>query len=64
MYEKYAAMRNAKGVTDYEVSKQTGIPRSTFSEWKSGKSEPKLGKIVKLAQYFGTKIEDFLPEKM
>lgn len=60
MYERYAAMRDAKGVTDYEVSKQTGIPRSTLSEWKGGRSKPKVDKLQKIATYFGVTLEDLL----
>ena len=48
MYGNYAKIRDQKGVTDYRVSVETGIPKSTFSEWKSG------------ADYFGVSIEYFL----
>lgn len=59
MYKKYVALRDAKGVTDYKVSKETGIPKSTFSEWKSGRSQPKLEKLIKLADYFGVEVTYF-----
>lgn len=60
MYKKYVALRDKKGVTDYRVSVDTGIPKSTFSEWKSGRSAPKVDKLKKLADYFGKPIEYFL----
>lgn len=60
MYEKYVAIRDAKGVTDYEVSKQTGISQSTFSDWKSGRSKPKLDKLLLIAKYFGVSLEYFV----
>ena len=53
MYERYASIRDKAGVTDYEVAKSTGIGRSTFSDWKSGKTVPKLEKLQKIAHYFG-----------
>lgn len=59
-YAKYAKLREAKGVTDYEVAKNTEIPTSTLSNWKSGRYVPKVDKIKKIADYFGVKIEDFL----
>lgn len=60
MYKKYVELRDKKGVTDYKVSGDTGITKSTFSDWKSGRSEPKLEKLKILADYFGVSIEYFL----
>ena len=40
-YEKYAAIRDGKGLTDYRVAKDTGIGTATFSNWKNGKYQPK-----------------------
>lgn len=60
MYEKYVALRDEKGVTDYRVSVETGITKSTFSEWKKGRSKPKTDKLKKIADYFGKPIEYFL----
>lgn len=63
MYEKYAALRDAKGVTDYKVAIGTGVTKSTFTDWKNGRSEPKLEKLKKIADYFGVSIEYFLEEE-
>lgn len=60
MYQRYAELRDKKGVTDYKVSKETGISKSSFSEWKSGRSKPKVEKLKKIADYFGVAIEYFL----
>lgn len=62
MYEKYVALRDEKGVTDYRVASDTGITKSTFSDWKKGRSEPKIDKLKKLASYFGVSIEHFLED--
>jgi len=59
-YMKYRAMADVKGVSDYQVSKDTGICNVTFSEWKSGKSQPKYDKLAKLAGYFNTSVEAML----
>ena len=61
-YAKYAELRDMKGVTDYRVAGATGVPKSTFSEWKSGRSKPKVDKLQKLANYFDVTIENFLEE--
>lgn len=62
MYRKYAALRDESQITDYRVSMDTGITRSTFTDWKSGRSEPKLDKLKKIADYFGVPLEYFLEE--
>lgn len=59
MYEKYCELRDKKGVTDYAVSKATGITKSTFTDWKTGRSKPKIEKLSKIAIYFDVPI-DFL----
>lgn len=60
MYEKYAKLRDEKGVTDYAVAKATGIGASTFSDWKSERSEPKIDKLKKIAEYFGVTIDELV----
>lgn len=62
MYEKYVELRDKNGVTDYRVSVDTGITKSTFSDWKTGRSKPKFDKLKILAEYFGVSIEYFLEE--
>lgn len=57
MYKIYAELRDLKGVSDYQVAKATGINRSMFSDWKSGRSVPKRDRIEKIAEYFGVSPE-------
>lgn len=59
-YKKYAALRDSKSITDYEVSKKTEVLTSTLSNWKAGRYTPKADKIKKIADYFGVSIEYFL----
>lgn len=59
-YEKYATIRDKKGVSDYQVWKDTGIATATLSDWKNGISKPKTDKLKILADYFGVGIEAFL----
>lgn len=60
MYKKYVELRDSKGLTDYKVSLDTGITKSTFSDWKNGRSEPKLEKLSKIADYFGVTVDYFI----
>lgn len=63
MYKKYKALLDKTNKTSYQVSKETGISQTAFSNWKSGRSEPGLESLKKLADYFGVSIEYFLEEK-
>ena len=56
MYEKYVVLRDEKGVTDYGVAMATGVTKSTFTDWKSGRSNPKIDKLKKIADFFGKPI--------
>lgn len=57
MYEQFANLLDLYHVKVAEVSRATGIHPSTFSDWKSGKSKPKLDKMQKIADFFGVTVE-------
>lgn len=52
MYQRFEELLRNKNVTAYRVSKETGIPVSTFTDWKTGKSKPQVDKLKKIADYF------------
>ena len=62
MYNKIEKAMREKGVSSYQVSKDTGIAQSSLSDWKTGRSNPKLDKLKILADYFDVPIEYFLDE--
>ena len=59
-YEKYRDLRDKKGITDYQVAKDTGISTATLTNWKYGRYKPKIDKIKILADYFNVSIEHFM----
>ncbi len=63
MYEIYCKLRDAKGVKDADVVRETGITKSTFSDWKSGRSKPKNEKLQKIADYFGVTVDYLMTGK-
>ena len=63
MYEIYCKLRDEKGVKDATVAKMTGIGKSTFSDWKSGRSTPKRDKLYKIAKYFGVSVDVFMDDR-
>lgn len=60
MYAKYAELRDKKNVRDADVARATGIVQSTFTDWKKGESTPKLEKLIKIADYFGVSLDEFV----
>lgn len=61
-YKRLEVLLRSRNITAYRVSKDTGIGQSTFSDWKSGRSRPKLDKLAKIANYFNVSLEYFVKE--
>lgn len=61
-YEKYCKLRDSKKLKDAHVAQMTGIGKSTFSDWKSGRSEPKSDKLQKIADCLGVSSTYFTDE--
>lgn len=62
LYKKYEKLLKKSGKTSYQVSKDTGIGENTLSYWKSGRSNPKIDKLMILADYFGVPVTYFLED--
>ena len=60
MYNKFAQLLEERGITAYRVAKETGLNSTVFTDWKNGKSKPKVDKLKILADYFGVPIDYFL----
>ena len=60
MYKIYCKLRDERNLKDADVVKATGITKSTFSDWKSGRREPKIAKLAILAKYFNVSVDYFV----
>lgn len=60
MYEKFKTLLEVNQKTAYQVSKDTGISQTAFSNWKAGRSNPNVDSLKKISNYFGVTIEYFL----
>ena len=60
MYKKYEKLLEERGETSYQVSKATGVGQNTLSDWKTGRSQPKVDNLQKIADHFGVSISYFL----
>lgn len=61
MYSLYAKLRDDRSFNDAQVAEKTGIGRSTFSDWKIGRSAPKIEKLMKIADLFKVSLAEFVP---
>ena len=59
-YQNFVKIIEQKERTPYRVAKDTGLSPTVFSDWKKGKSCPKVDKIKIIADYFGVTIDYFL----
>lgn len=57
MYSRYCKIRDRKGLRDADISRQTGIAQATLSDWKHGKTVPKLPKLRAIADVLEVPIE-------
>lgn len=60
MYTKFEELLQKNNKTAYRVAKDIGISSVVFTDWKKGRSKPKVDKLQKIADYFGVTIEYFL----
>lgn len=55
----FKKLLDERKVSVYRISKDTGIAVSTLSNWKNEHYEPKVDKVMKIADYFGVPITYF-----
>lgn len=61
MYELFARLLEERGLTVSAVANATGISRSAFSEWKSGRTkELKAERLQKIADFLGVPVSYFI----
>lgn len=63
MYEIFTNLLIENNKKAIDVSKATGIPASTFSDWKKGRSVPKQDKLQKIADFFNVSVDYLMTGK-
>lgn len=63
MYEKYAKIRDERGMKDSEVAKRAGISPSVLSDWKKGRYELRADKLKRIAAVLDVSIENLMGEE-
>ena len=59
-YKIFEDLLKTNKTTVYKVSKSTMISASTFTDWKNGRSVPKMDKIKLIADHFGVSLDYML----
>lgn len=62
-YDIFENLLSMHKTTVYRVSKETGISATTFTDWKNGRSTPKVDKLKRIADYFGVSLEYMMGAK-
>ena len=64
MYQYYAQLRDERGISDYEVAQKAGISQSTLYDWKAGRYQPKIDKLMRIASFLGVSVTALLPDEV
>lgn len=57
MYERFQTLLKEHNEKPADVSRATGVEKSTLSQWKSGTSIPKVDKMKKIAEHYGVTVD-------
>lgn len=63
MYQKIASLVKENNMTISELSRQTGIAETVFSNLKNRQGNLSVDNAVKVARFFGVSIEDLLSDE-
>jgi len=55
MRQNIMRLHKFQGLSKYELAKRAGIARSYLDDIESGKSDPSVGRLLKIAQALGVK---------
>lgn len=59
-YSRFEEILKEKSITPYRVATDLGISPMSLSDWKNGKSKPKMDKMLKISEYLCVPVSDFL----
>lgn len=57
---RFKELRKERGIKGSTISRRTGIPEATLSTWTVGRCNPRLDKLILVADVLGCSLDDFL----
>ena len=61
--DRLAGLMEARQITQTDLARQSGVPRPTINEILSGKRSISRRNALRLAEFFGVRIDDFLADE-
>lgn len=61
-YDVFEKLLKERKVRACDVSKATKVSVSTLSDWKAGRYQPKIDKIIAIARFFNVPVDCFIEE--
>ena len=58
--DRLRKLRQSRGISQQQVAEYLGVNRTTYVKYETGKSEPNVGTLKKLAQYFDISMDYLL----
>ncbi|MGI6562439.1 MAG: helix-turn-helix domain-containing protein [Clostridia bacterium] len=58
--ERLKLLREEKGLKQLDIAQMLGVSRTTYTQYETGKSEPDLTTVAKLADYFNVSLDYLL----
>lgn len=56
VWERIESLIKRENISAYKLGKDTGISTASLTDWKKGRSSPKLDKLKMIADYFGVSV--------
>ena len=56
VWKRIESLLNRENISAYKLGKDTGISTASLTDWKKGRSSPKLDKLKTIADYFGVSV--------
>lgn len=58
--ERLKKLREERHLSQYQVARDLGVPRTTYANWEQGKAEPDSDTLKKIADYFDVSVDYLL----
>lgn len=55
--EKFKSLRNAKGLTQDQLSEKLDISRATIANYETGRRIPQMKELKKMSEFFGVTLD-------
>lgn len=57
-------LRQKTKISQHELAEAMSLPRTTLGDYERGKTEPNIGMLIKLSDYFDVRVDDLLRKNL